>query len=224
MFRRMLLMIGALALMTAGCTISVRYEDGSGVVVEEERSLSRFTRVSFEGIGKLIITQGDAESLTIEAEDNIVPHIDTVVRGQTLQIAFDTERWQNIIRPTEPIRLYLTVTDLQALSLSGLGDVEVQDIEGERIDITLSGAGSISLSGTVQEQDVNVSGAGSYDASDLMSGVADINLSGAGSATVWVTESLDVNITGLGSVSYYGDPVVEQSISGLGNVESLGER
>jgi hypothetical protein len=224
MARKTLLILGILALMTAGCTFSVRYEEGSGVVVEDERSVSDFNRVSFEGVGKLIITQGDVESLTVEAEDNIVPHIVTRVRGKTLQISFDNERWENIIRPTKPIRFYLTVTDLQALFLSGLGDIEVQDIEVDSLDITLSGAGSIALSGSARQQDVNVSGAGAYDSADLRCEIADINLSGAGSATVWVTESLDVNITGLGSVSYYGDPKLEQSVSGLGNVEALGER
>lgn len=224
MLRKMLLIVGVLALMTAGCTLSMRYEEGSGVVVEEERSVSGFDHVSFEGIGKIVITQGDEERLTVEAEDNIISHIDTKVRGQTLQISFDTERWEKIIRPTKPIRFYLTVTDLQALFLTGLGNIDVQEIEADRLDVSLSGAGSISLSGSVQEQDINVSGAGAYDAADLVSEVADINLSGAGSATVWVTEMLDVNISGLGSVSYYGDPTIEQSVSGLGNIQSLGDR
>lgn len=223
MLRKSILIVGIFALMTTACTISVRYEEGSGVVVEEERSVRSFNRVSFEGVGKLVIMQGEEQSLTIEAEDNILPHIDTVVRGQTLQISFDTERWENIIRPTKPIQFYLTVTDLSAIFLSGLGDIEVQDIDVESLDVTLSGAGSISISGFAQQQDVNVSGAGAYHAADLMSAVADINLSGAGSATVWVTDSLDVNITGLGSVRYYGDPDLEQSVSGLGSVEALGE-
>jgi hypothetical protein len=223
MLRKSLLILGMFALLASGCTISVRYEEGSGVVVEEDRMVDSFNRVSFEGVGKLIIIQGDEQSLRIEAEDNILPHVDTAVRGQTLQISFDTERWENIIRPTKPIRFYLTVTDLNAIFLSGLGDIEIQDIDVESLDVTLSGAGSISITGYAHQQDVNVSGAGAYDAADLMSDVADINLSGAGSAKVWVTESLDVNITGLGSVSYYGDPQLEQSVSGLGNVESLGE-
>jgi hypothetical protein len=224
MLKKTLLLIGMLTLMTSACTISVRYEEGSGLVVEETRSVSSFDRVSFEGIGRLVIIQGSEQNLTIEAEDNILPRIDTRVRGRTLQISFDTDRWENIIRPTEPIRFYLTVTDLESIFLSGLGDIDVQDIEVQNLDVTLSGAGSITLSGAAERQDVNVSGAGAYDAGDLMSAVTDINLSGAGSATVWVTESLDVNITGLGSVSYYGDPELEQSISGLGSIEALGER
>jgi hypothetical protein len=224
MLKKMLLVIWIVVLMTSACTISVRYEEGSGVVVEETRSVADFNRISFEGIGELVVTQGKEQTLTIEAEDNILPRIETKVRGQTLQISFDTDRWENIIRPTKPIRFYLTVTDLEALFLSGLGDIEVQDIRVESLDVTLSGAGSISLSGSVERQDVNVSGAGAYDAGDLESSTVDVNLSGAGSATLWVTESLDVNITGLGSVSYYGDPRVEQSVSGLGSIESLGER
>jgi hypothetical protein len=224
MLRKSLLIVAILGMLSAACTISVRYEEGSGVVVEEERSVSGFNRISFEGIGKLIITQGDEESLLIEAEDNIMPLIETRVRGRTLQISFDGNRFENIIRPTEPVRFHLTVTDLEGVFLSGLGDIDAMQIEVESLDVTLSGAGSITVSGEARQQDVNVSGAGAYDAADLESEVADINLSGAGSATVWVTESLDVNISGLGSVSYYGDPEVEQSVSGLGNIESLGER
>ena len=224
MVRKVLVVTGILALVTAACTISVRYEEGSGVVEEEQRAVSGFNRVTFEGIGQLVISQGDQEELFVEAEDNILPRITTRVRGQTLEIGFDADRWENIIRPTRPIRYVLTVTDLESVFLSGLGNVDVQDLDVERLDVTLSGAGSISVSGSVGEQDVNVSGAGAYDAGDLQSETADINLSGAGSATVWVSESLDVNVTGLGSVSYYGDPAVQQSISGLGKVQSLGER
>lgn len=224
MLKKVVLILGILSLFTSACTISVRYEEGSGVVIEEERAVAEFDRISFEGIGRLIITQGEEERLVIEAEDNIMPRIDTRVRGRTLQISFDTDRWENIIRPTEPIRFHLTVTDLSAIFLSGFGNIDAQGIDVENLDVTLSGAGSIAIAGRTQQQDVNVSGAGAYDAGDLQSEVADINLSGAGSATLWVTESLDVNITGLGSVSYYGDPQVEQSVSGLGNVEALGDR
>ena len=211
-----------LGLVTSGCAITLRYEEGSGVLVTEQRDVSGFDRVSFEGFGTLIITHGSKESLTIEAEDNILPRIETNVRGGTLEIGFDTDRWQDIIRPTKSITYTLTVITLDGIALSGAGSIEASGIDAERFDVELSGAGSIEIYGFAVAQDINVSGAGSYDSGEIKSEHIDVNISGAGNATVWATESLDVNISGVGNVSYYGHPQVRESVSGLGNLKALG--
>ncbi len=212
------------SLVLSACSFTLHYEDGSGIVVQETREIGRVDKVVFEGIGKLVITQGSETSLEIEAEDNILPRIVTEVERGTLTIRFDTERWENIIRPTKPIVFHLQVEDLAELGLSGLGDVELIDLKLDALMVRLSGAGTIAASGSANQMDINVSGAGSYDAGDLESGVVSINLSGAGNAVVWASESLNVSISGLGNVSYYGNPVLHQSVTGLGNIQSMGDR
>ena len=211
-----------LGLVMSACTIPLRYEEGSGVLVTEKRDVSGFDRISFEGFGKLIITKGSEESLTIEAEDNILPSIETKVRGGTLEIGFDSDSWQDIVRPTKSITFTLTVKTLNGIALSGAGNIKASGIDAERFDVELSGAGSIEISGFAVTQEINVSGAGAYDSAELQSESIDVNISGAGSATVWATESLDVNISGVGNVSYFGDPQVREVITGLGNLRALG--
>lgn len=217
------LVLLALGLVVSACNvITPRYEEGSGVLVTEKRDVSGFDRVSFEGFGKLIITHGSEESLTIEAEDNILPRIETKVRGGTLEIGFDSDSWHDIVRPTKSITYTLTVKTMDGIALSGAGSIEANGIDAEHFDVELSGAGSIEISGFAGTQEINVSGAGAYDSAELQSESIDVNISGAGSATVWATESLDVNISGVGNVSYYGDPQVREVITGLGNLKSLG--
>src|SRR5690242_12646963 len=65
------------SLLTAGClSISDGHTvHGSGNVVTEARPVSGFDRVSVSGAGQLKVTQGDAESLTIETDDNLLPYI-----------------------------------------------------------------------------------------------------------------------------------------------------
>jgi hypothetical protein len=213
-----------LALFLSACTFTVSYDEGSGVIVNETRQVSNFNEVAFTGIGTLFITMGDEELLEIEAEDNILPRIETKVRGNRLEISFDSDQWDDLIRPTEPIRYFLTVITLEEVNLSGLGDVRIEGIEADRLVLTLSGAGRIEASGEAGDQVINVTGAGSYDGGDLRSENTDVNLSGAGSATVWATEFLDVNISGLGNVRYYGNPQIRETVSGLGNLENLGDR
>jgi hypothetical protein len=219
-----ILLIVALVLVLSACTFTISYDEGSGVVVNETRQVSDFDEVAFTGIGTLYITLGDEELLEIEAEDNILPRIMAEVRGDRLEISFDSDQWERLIRPTEPIRYFLTVQSLKEVNLSGLGDVRIENLEGDRLVLTLSGAGRVMTSGEVDALEINVTGAGSYDGADLKSDRIDVNLSGAGSATVWATEFLDVNISGLGNVRYYGNPEVRKTVTGLGTLEDLGER
>jgi hypothetical protein len=90
--------------------------------------------------------------------------------------------------------------------------------------VLLNSAGSITISGTAEEQKIVLSGVGSYDASNLQSLQASVTLSGAGSAELWVTDSLDATVSGVGSVSYYGSPSVSQNISGVGSISHEGNR
>ncbi len=212
------------SIVLSACSFTLHYEEGSGNLIRESREIGPVKSVVFKGIGNLIIAQGTETTLVVEAEDNILPRIVTEVEGGTLSIRFDTERWENIIRPTKPITFTLQVEDFSELSLSGLGDVKLDQIEVDSLTVRLSGAGTIEASGSAARLDINVSGAGSYDSGDLESEDVNINLSGAGNAVVWATRSLDVNISGLGNVSYYGDPVVSKSVTGLGNIQSKGER
>ena len=75
--------LSILACQVGGLTV-VR---GSGDVVEEVREVSGFTGVALlEGIGELTIKGGETESLRIEAEDNLMPYLETEVRKGTLEI------------------------------------------------------------------------------------------------------------------------------------------
>lgn len=234
-----LLVVGSLTACTIPPLQNTRIS-GSGVVVSEERNVSGFNAVVLEGVGDLEIVVGDTESLTIEAEDNIIGRIESYVRGDTLHIGF--ERFFTVI-PSKGITYTLTVKELNSLEVSGYGDVYIPELVTENLDVQvsgggfiaidsltadildvkLSGAGDFNLSGVVDIQQVRLSGAGSYNAEDLQCRIATVDISGAGSAQLWVTESLDVNLSGVGSLQYYGDADVDQNISGIGKVISLGE-
>lgn len=236
--RRQFPFILVLTLMLSACTL-VR---GSGKVITETREVSDFESVELNGIGELVITQGEQESLTIEAESNIVRRIETEVRGGMLIIEFTRGFWGDIV-PTEPIKFEITMIEVASLNLSGagriyadsidtdrldidisgVGDIIIDSLTADTLDLNLSGAGTIDLAGKVKVQQINLSSVGTYSAAGLESETARINLSGAGTASVWATKNLDVEISGLGNVEYYGNPSVTQDISGLGRLENLGD-
>jgi hypothetical protein len=238
--KRILFSIGLIVLVLSSCSV------GSRRVVTEDVKVSNFDQVNFSAVGELTITQGDRESLTIEAESNVMNRIETSVRGGTLHIDMRTGGfpWIGNVVPTKPVKYDLTVKELNSLDLSGLGNVYAGAIDTDRLNLDLSGAGQViirsltadslevehtglgkcELSGQVTRQEVRLTGAGEYDAADLESEKAEVVLTGLGKATVWATETLDIELTGAGSVSYYGNPRVTQNVTGLGNVKSLGSR
>ncbi len=217
---------------------------GSGRVVTENRSVANFGAVSFSAIGDLNIQQGQAEDLTIEAEDNVLPELRSEVRGGTLYLGLVDDHGRLPVRPTRPIRLNLTVKQLSELNLSGAGNVVVSGLNagqlrtdlsgtgGLRLDGltadqlagTVSGAGSLTASGKASHVSIDVSGVGNFQGGELQVSTANVNISGTGSATLWVTGDLAANISGLGSVRYYGQPSVTKNVSGLGSVQPLGDK
>ncbi|WIG58366.1 MAG: hypothetical protein OJF49_001112 [Ktedonobacterales bacterium] len=190
---------------------------GSGNVKTETRNVSGFSGVALSGAGALNIAQTGVESLSITAEDNILPLITTQVVNNKLEISYQSG---TTFQPTKPVIFNLTVKTLDALDISGAGNVTATGITATALTINLSGAGNISVSGTTQSQDVSLSGAGSYSARDLTSQNATVHLSGVGKATVTVSGTLDATVSGAGNVTYYGNPAsVKQNISGIGSVK-----
>jgi hypothetical protein len=209
--------------------------EGSGNVIREPREVSGFTEVALTGIGNLTIRHTGSESLTIEAEDNIIPELTTEVENGRLTLGVEPN---TDLRPTEPINYELTVKDLNALQTlgageidassintdnleiasSGSGEISVANVEANNLKVTSAGSGEVKTAGRVDSQAVDISGSGRYQAEDLESQEAKVDVEGAGEATVNVTDKLDVSITGSGSVEYVGDPTISQEVRGSGEL------
>jgi hypothetical protein len=207
-------------------------------VTTKDFEVSDFDRLSFSGIGNIIITQGDTESLKVEAESNVIERLEISSGGKKLKIGFKNNFF-NII-PTKPVNFYLSVKDLREISMSGVGSIKCDNLATDDLsidssgagsvdmnltttvlEVALSGAGKVNLAGQTQSQSIDISGAGSYSAKEFTSKDCEVSISGLGRAIVNATDTLDVNMSGLGTVEYVGKPAVSQDISGGGSVKSI---
>jgi hypothetical protein len=185
-----------------------------GKFTKESRSVSGFDEVELRGVGNLSIEQTGRESLTIEAEKDVMPKLTTRVLNGRLIISPEP----NTIHTTKPIGYKLTVKDLSTLEVLGSANVEATGIKTDRLTVTISGAGNVRMGGKADEQEIDISGSGTYLAENLESREVRIDVAGAGSAIVNVSEALDAEISGVGSVEYIGDPTVKQEVIGAGRV------
>ena len=96
---------------------------GSGKIATETRNVSGFTSVTLAGIGNVYLTQGPAELVRIEAEDNLIPYFDTSVLGSTLKIGIKDQYMGISLQPTRPVKFYVTLPKIEAVTLAGSGDI-----------------------------------------------------------------------------------------------------
>lgn len=218
-------------------------ERGSGNIITETREVSSFDSVKVEYPAQVTIKQGKVESLSIEADDNLLPDLNTQVRGNTLEI-FYIKTGDKFINPTKPVVITITLKDIKDVEFSSAGDLTIDSLETDTLDVTLNGAGNLDLknvtlkrvsvnlngagsmtaSGTADDIDVTISGFGDFKGEDLQGKAAKVTISGAGSATVWVDDQLDAEISGAGSVNYYGSPNVTKQTNGIGGVSHSGNK
>jgi hypothetical protein len=194
-------------------------------MISEKRQVSGFTGIQMSTVGKVIITQGDSESLEIKGSDNLVPLIKTTVGNGVLTIRLDENYTINSLNKDDLLIFTLTVKDLNNVTLSGAGTVEMSALTTQSLKLVMSGAGSLSLANLkVDDLDITVSGLGEIQAGDLQCQSVKITISGLGSATIWATDTLTGNISGGGNVRYYGSPKMDTKTTGFGNFESLGSK
>jgi hypothetical protein len=216
---------------------------GSGEVVTEMRDVSDFTGIKLDYPAQVTVSQGKAVSVKIEAEDNVLPGLQTRVLNNRLEIFYKAENGK-YVTPTHVVKITIVVKDLKEvdfgsagdltvngletdnlnISLSGAGNLKVSDLVAKKFGVDLSGAGSITADGEADDFKLNISGFGSCNGGDLQTNTADVNLSGAGSAILWVEDKLNAHLSGVGSVNYYGSPTVTKNVSGLGGVSKSGNK
>jgi hypothetical protein len=206
-----LLTCGALA---SGCVIeSVA---GSGAVVTETRTVAGFSSVSVGGSGQLLLDQSGTESVTVTADDNVLPYVRTEVRDGTLFLGFKDGTYN--VRPTRPVIFRVSVRSIDDLHVSGSGKVDATRIDAAALRLSISGSGDIVLHGRAEDLAVSVSGSGRYIGDEMDAVRATVDISGSGRALVAARERLSADVSGSGMVEYLGTPIVRQHVSGSGRV------
>ena len=181
--------------MTPGRSMTI---SGSGDRVEDTRSVSNFTGVELATIGTLTIEVGEKEELRIEAEDNLMPYIETGVRGGRLTI--ETREGINL-RCTRPVRYYLTVKDMDTIVISSSGDVEAPDLEAERFSVAIRSSGDLEM-GHLEagELTVNISSSGDMKMGMLHANTLKAEISSSGNLDIagGEVERQDITISSSG--------------------------
>lgn len=189
---------------------------GNGNVKTEQRGVAGFDRLSIGGIGELIVEQDGEESLTIEAEENLLPLLVSEVEDGRLTLGI---RRDSSIKATKPIVYRLKVKTLRELDGSGTVSITATGLDAADFAYDSSGTVKSVFSGRAENQQVAMSGTGTFDGRNLTGLTAEVDLSGTSDALVNVTETVRARASGTATIRYLGDPQVDRQTSALGKIE-----
>ena len=211
---------------------------GNGDMQTKSRSTESYDEIKLVGSMNVQLIAGPEGNINIEAESNLHEYILTEVKNGVLRIS--TEDGYNL-SPKEEIMITVPFESLEAVSLTGSGDIWTRDrisgpdlevqvtgsgdiklhLEVKDLDGRITGSGDIKLKGKSQNFDCKVTGSGDFDAYELMAENVEARISGSGDIMVNAKNSLKASVSGSGDIVYKGNPEIQDFNSqGSGGVSS----
>jgi hypothetical protein len=135
---------------------------GSGTSASETRTVADFQAIGLSGSMDLVVRQGAVRSVQVQADDNLLPLLETVVENNSLQV-----RWKKAQSLTTRAKVLVTVVvpKLTGLAVAGSGDVRMETFSTPALQLSLSGSGDARLEAlTTDDLGIRISGSGEGEA------------------------------------------------------------
>jgi Putative auto-transporter adhesin, head GIN domain len=205
-----------------------------GAALPPADALDNVTSVVVEGALQLDIEAGSPAELWVRktvCESALVWEL----RSGRLKLSLDPA---NAGCPAEQVQVGLRLRLLEELAVHGRaeasvrglaaprfrletdssGDVELEDINCDQLEVVSNGSGDIMAGGRAARQRFQLGGDGDVDARELTGIDVAVSSSGDGDVQVNATASLTITSSGSGDILYVGHPRVQQRLTGSGSV------
>jgi hypothetical protein len=181
------------------------------------------------------VKMGDAVSVVVEADDNIMKYIETKVSGNTLKIRTeDMHSYSNV-----HMKVYVTVPVLTAISASASSDVVAEntltsadklvfkasssasikaEVNAPEIVTDANSSATITLSGKTKDHKSEASSSAEIKAFELLSENTTANVNSSANIQVHASVNLNAHASSSGSVEYKGAATVAKSENSSGSV------
>lgn len=196
---------------------------GNGNVQTEDMNISEdFNEVTASRGWEVFLEKGTANSVIVEADENLLDLVDIYVKDGDLKISSE----KNINKAASK-KVYVTYTDnLEELNVnSGASITTKEALQGNKLNLDASSGGvfrvevmvrevntDVSSGGVVQVQGetqrhiVSASSGGVIKANELKAEYANADVSSGGVIRVYASDKIDADASSGGTINYYGNP------------------
>jgi len=201
--------------------------EGSGNVITKDINVKSFDELNASGVFNLQLSQGDKETLRIEADDNLMDLFIVENEGSALKISM---KKNSNFNSKKQLKVYVTFKTLKSMNLGMVGgtssdeklkfaDLKLknQSVGSVSLNMTLQtlnmenqSVGSVKLEGSAENAIVKNNSVGSINAGNFVVQKMEIDNTGVGSATVNAEKELKYSDSFLGKVSNRGNATVKK--------------
>lgn len=210
-------------------------------VITQTRSVGTFTGIEAGGAFNIIIQEGPAGSIQIEASDNVVPQITSEVVRDVLVLHLNGN-FKNI----EKLEIKISMNELKVIKLSGAatatfaGNYKTEgafkmdlsgaskipelNISANMIDVEVSGASKTKIVSKSSNLDIDCSGASKIEISSVVSNKIKCELSGASKLDAnFQAATLNIDASGASKANLSGNWNSQKlTASGASNIKNSG--
>ncbi len=207
-------------LVSVNCFATWETIKGNGILKKETREASGYTGIQSQGALNVIVLYGNANTISVEADENLLPYIETLVENGKLIIR--TKNKVNL-KSNERLTVHASLTKLTSLVLSGSGNITGDGAfsNSGRTEVRLSGSGNIKLGAdSFNELDVAISGSGNVVLKGNNSNNITASISGSGNidCSNFSTNDVFAKVSGSGDIRVYANKSIDAKVSGSGNI------
>ncbi|PVX52297.1 putative autotransporter adhesin-like protein [Balneicella halophila] len=197
-------------------------EKGNKEVVDEVREVDAFKDISSQNAIKVKLVKGQKQKVVVRTDSNLQDNIITEVKDGKLKIYVKDK-----IRKYTEMTVFVTFTELESLSSSSASEITCEDkivassfyiqsssassidlksLEANTVEIDVSSAANVRVSGKCEELKVDASSASSAKLYDLIATNVDADASSAAHIEVYAVSKLDADASSGADIEYKGDP------------------
>jgi putative autotransporter adhesin-like protein len=199
-------------LLSRGAFLAHSCGDGSAKASDTERRLAwTGDAIDIALPATVRYRAGDGSDIVVRGAPDAISHVE--LRGGLLTLNC---RWHSALRDVEVI---LPGRPLSRLGISGAGRVAMEKLAQPDLRISISGSGSITAQGAVDNLVLTISGAGKARLGEVAAQNLTVEVSGSGNVEASPTDEADIRISGAGRVQLLTRPArLNSKISGSGRI------
>ena len=209
----------------------------TGTIISETRSINGFDKFYVEDNINVFLTQDSAFEVKVQAGENIVPLIETVVTDGTLYIR-NNNRCNWVRSYKEPFNVYIKMPVIKYITSDGTGNIkslnaittdvfDVQTKNSGNIELIVNnpkvhshmhGSGDLTMFGYTFEHNCDIGGTAFLNCKDLQTNITRVHTFTTGLCTVNAI-NLTCLIDYIGDIYCYGNPVtIQETDKGTGQL------
>ncbi len=203
--------------------------EGNGKLTTREVNVSPFDALKASGVYELRLSQGNKESVKIEADENLQEYFNVRNDGSKLVIDMEKLNSKNF-KSKNKMKVYITFKNLKELELKTVGNVASDEqlsfddldlntknvgnvdlnLTAKKLNLDSKSVGNVKLSGKATEAVVKNKGVGSFEAGNFVVQSMNIENDGIGSAEVNAEKDLKVKDSMMGKVKNKGGATIRK--------------